>query len=539
MIDYKNWIKTGKILIEDFRDAQIKCFEAAEKNKTGLFELTCGAGKTLVQAALINKEFMRAERKNESAVILVASHRLLLNAQLGEDYSKFIKNFANRADVYCLCGMNTKNGSDEYISELIDNVKKKDLKSKIKMSRRRLQDDGRHKKHVVIITTATSENMYKDDLFSICKSCGLNLYIHDECHKNIDADIIKKANEAAERAYYFTATPGEYVTNSLNTLVKYDFNAALADGIVVPPVLYYLNFTGVADDDHSSKTKQSAEFKAIEAGFKKLTEIEKNNNNCASMIVFLSSIESVDAASKNVSSRLTNVNVYSFASEKKQLNNKGQLIAYGKCKLNNSDIDSNGKEWTKESLLEACRKDTGNKIILNAFMLTEGIDLPTINGVLMLCSKEDASLYQAIMRGCRTAENKKNFALIAPVRFNGKDLLDEDQKFLRKLIYAIGGSLDFGGHIEDQMDGGDDDKNDKKGNVLIAEFKKINEAIEASIKEYERFFTEEKTEQDFIDSFYKDLPKKEPMRTEYRINFWKNNMAMIMQYGLTKSILDN
>ena len=84
-----------------------------------------------------------------------------------------------------------------------------------------------------------------------------------------------------------------------------------------------------------------------------------------------------------------------------------------------------------------------------------------------------------------------------------------------------------------------DDKDDKKGNVLIAEFKKINEAIEASIKEYERFFTEEKTKEDFIDSFYNDLPKKEPMRTEYRINFWKNNMAMIMQYGLTKNILDN
>lgn len=533
MIDYKNWIKTGKIKnVEEFRNVQIECFEAAEKNKTGLFELTCGAGKTLVQAALINKEFLRAERKNESAVILVASHRLLLNAQLGENYSKFIKNFATRADVYCLCGMNTKNGSDEYISELIDNVKKKDLKNRIKMSRKR-------KKHVIIITTATSENMYKDDLFSICKSCGLNLYIHDECHKNIDADIIKKANDAAERAYYFTATPGEYVTNSLNTLVKYDFNAALADGIVVPPVLYTLNFTGVADDDHSSKTKQSAEFKAIEAGFKKLIEIEKNNNNCASMIVFLSSIESVDAASKNVSSRLSNVNVYSFASEKKQLNKKGQLIAYGKCKLNNSDVDANGKEWTKESLLEECRKDNGNKIILNAFMLTEGIDLPTINGVLMLCSKEDASLYQAIMRGCRTAKNKNNFALIAPVRFNGKDLLDEDQKFLRKLIYAIGGTLDFGGHIEDQMDGGDDNKDDKKGNILIAEFKKINEAIEASIKEYERFFKEEKTEQDFIDSFYNDLPKKEPMRTEYRINFWKNNMAMIMQYGLTKNILDD
>ena len=531
MADYKKWIKTGKILIEDFRDTQIKCFEAAEKNKSGLFELTCGAGKTLVQAALINKEFMRAERKNESAVILIASHRLMLNAQLGENYSKFIKNFASRADVYCLCGMNTKNGSYE-ISELIDNVKKKDLKNRIKMSRKR-------KKHVIIITTATSENMYKDDLFSICKSCGLNLYIHDECHKNIDADIIKRANEAAERAYYFTATPGEYVTNSLNTLVKYDFNAALADQIVVPPVLYTLNFTGVSDDDRSSKTKQSAEFKAIEAGFKKLINIEKKNGNNASMIVFLSSIESVDAASKNVSSRMSNVNVYSFASDKKQMNKKGQLIAYGKCKLNNSDIDENGKEWTKESLLEACRNDTGNKIILNAFMLTEGIDLPTINGVLMLCSKEDASLYQAIMRGCRTAKNKKNFALIAPVRFNGKDLLDEDQKFLRKLIYTIGGTLDFGGHIEDQMDGGDDDKDDKKGNILIAEFKKINEAIEASIKEYERFFTEEKTEQDFTDSFYNDLPKKEPMRTEYRINFWKNNMAMIMQYGLTKAILDD
>ena len=30
------------------------------------------------------------------------------------------------------------------------------------------------------------------------KSCGLNLYIHDECHKNIDADIIKNANDRSD-----------------------------------------------------------------------------------------------------------------------------------------------------------------------------------------------------------------------------------------------------------------------------------------------------------------------------------------------------
>lgn len=536
MADYKNWIKKGFITnVSGFRDAQIDCFNAAEKNKSGLFELTCGAGKTLIQAALINKELLRAEKKNEQAIVLVASHRLLLNTQLGANYANFIKDFNTRVVVLCLCGISKIKGFDSKdISELVDNVKKKDLKNKIALAKRL-------KKHVVIITTATSENKYRDDIFDIVESCGLNLYIHDECHKNIDAEIVEKAKAAAERAYYFTATPGEYLKNTLgDALVKYDFKKALTDKIVVAPILYTMNFLNVEDTDHKKQTKYSAECKGIESAYKKLEEIERVNGNVPSLITFVSSIESVDAAAKNLVERnvLKNVNIYSFASCKKQLV-KGNPVQYGKCKKNYSEYDANGEEYTKERLLEELRNDKGPKVILNAFMLTEGIDLPSINGVLMLCSKEDASLYQAIMRGCRTSYNKNNFALFAPIRFNGKNIEDEDRNFLNRLIYAIGGSLDFGGHIEDQMDGGDDDNDEKKkGALLIAEFKKINDAISAEITRCEEFFINEENKKLFIDRFYNNLPKREPNKTEYRLNFWKENIALIQEYEMTKEILD-
>ena len=58
---------------------------------------------------------------------------------------------------------------------------------------------------------------------------------------DFDADIIKKANEAAERVYYFTATPGEY---SLNTLVKYDFKAPGRFFGIVNNILHILGLTG-------------------------------------------------------------------------------------------------------------------------------------------------------------------------------------------------------------------------------------------------------------------------------------------------------
>ena len=113
-----------------------------------VFESLNAKGQPLTEADLIrNYLFMRIETSEQEE--MYKGYWLPMQINLGDSLTEFIRHF--------LMGVNL-------------NVKKKDLKNRIKLSRRR-------GKHVIIITTATSENMYKDDLFSICKSCGLNLYI--------------------------------------------------------------------------------------------------------------------------------------------------------------------------------------------------------------------------------------------------------------------------------------------------------------------------------------------------------------------------
>ena len=97
------------------------------------------------------------------------------------------------------------------------------------------------------------------------------------------------------------------------------------------------------------------------------------------------------------------------------------------------------------------------KIIMNAFMLTEGIDLPEINGVLLLCQKSDASLYQAISRGCRKTAGKVNFNLYV----TSEDGISERvETFLGELVKFTDGQFDFGGTIEDINNGSNDDDED-------------------------------------------------------------------------------
>ena len=47
-----------------------------------LFDLCCGAGKTIIEAFLVYKELIDSKTKNKYARVMIASHRLLLNNQL-------------------------------------------------------------------------------------------------------------------------------------------------------------------------------------------------------------------------------------------------------------------------------------------------------------------------------------------------------------------------------------------------------------------------------------------------------------------------
>lgn len=533
MIDYENYIRDKKIdNIESFRKTQLDCFKAAEKNGSGLFELTCGAGKTLVQATLLKKEMEELDSRGDHGIFVIASHRLLLNAQLVREYARFIPEIdidSDKVFVSYLCGVSKvidENGNDiangnarMTISELKQDIKKvKDLK----------------KQHMIIFTTTASEKYHEESLIKLFSSIGkgINLYMHDEAHREMSMSMIEKIMSVSKKSYFFTATPGEYLMKTLGQpLVKYTYTEAIEDGVVLPPVLY----TASADNLKARKKEErrSAEVSAVKDCFAhlKASEKERGNEN-ATLLVFLPSIESVDNAANAMLGQ--GINVYSFASYKEVQENDGRVYRYGRCK-------KNGEEMSKTELLSEVKKDSGPKVILNAFMLTEGIDLPSINGVLILCGKSDASLYQAVMRGCRTAPGKKDFAIYVPVDFCEEDFFEQVRDFLSRLIEQTNATFDFGGHVADFADGKKSERPleiDPQQLITEPKVQKLIEDIKFNIVKYKDEWELKSESADLLREFYEECKGKDKTSVAFiKKNYlFGEKAAKVKEHGLFKTI---
>jgi hypothetical protein len=83
-----------------------------------------------------------------------------------------------------------------------------------------------------------------------------------------------------------------------------------------------------------------------------------------------------------------------------------------------------------------------------------------------LCEKSDASLYQAISRGCRKTANKTDFYLYTTI---ADGIGTRTEKFIEDLANDVGGhtNFDFGGIIEDVNNGSTDDVVDEDNDFTV------------------------------------------------------------------------
>ena len=80
--EFKNFVKKYKK--QNPRECQIKAVETlfGKAHSKFLFNMCCGAGKTIIESFLIFKEIVDCNKNGKLARVMVASHRLLLNNQL-------------------------------------------------------------------------------------------------------------------------------------------------------------------------------------------------------------------------------------------------------------------------------------------------------------------------------------------------------------------------------------------------------------------------------------------------------------------------
>ena len=454
----------------NYREPQVDAIKASMEHDFGLFDMTCGLGKTLIQASIIYLNLEKAINEGRSFKCIWVCHRLMLERQVKGVFEYFFGFDFNRLN----CKIVTLNSEGDYSFK---NVANDSMET----------GDG---SNVIYLTTTASINDYIK-LHSGTKQDGklyfaqnvlkhLDLYVHDESHKEFTDAMVKTVINAmtGKKAYFFTATPGKYLTQNLPTICKCTYAQAVSAGYIVKPKFYPVKAEDIANLNFNALSN------IVIRSAKHLKQSRKPE--IPTLCVFMPSVDAVYHVGnilneyKKAHPHFKKFNVYEIISEKK-LEVDDLTVQVG-LRLNGSMYNSSYRKYTKDKILKILKDDPEPKIILNAFMLTEGIDLPNINGVLIACEKSDASLYQAVCRGCRTAPGKDSFNLYAVTE---EGVAERTEKFIEELTDITGGEFDFGGVIEDENDGSvEDDSDDHPVAVSTAvSLSEIYKKIEIKIRE--------------------------------------------------------
>ena len=454
----------------NYRAPQVDAIKASMEHDFGLFDMTCGLGKTLIQASIIYLNLEKAINEGRSFKCIWVCHRLMLERQVKSVFEYFFGFDFNRLN----CKIVTLNSEGDRSFKNVAND---------------AMDTG-DGTNVIYLTTTASINDYVK-LHSGTKQDGklyfaqkvlkrMDLYIHDESHKEFSEAMVKTVTNAmtSKKAYFFTATPGKYLTQNLPTISKCTYAQAVTEGYIVKPRFFPVKAIDLAN------LNVNALGNIVIRSAKHLKQ--NRRPEVPTLCVFMPSVDAVYHVGtilndyKKVHPHFKKFNVYEIISEKK-LEVDDITVQVG-LRLNGSMYNSSYRKYTKDKILEILKNDPEPKIILNAFMLTEGIDLPNINGVLIACEKSDASLYQAICRGCRIAPGKDSFNLYAVTE---EGVAERTEKFIEELTNITGGEFDFGGVIEDENDGSvEDDSDDHPVAVsATATLSEIYKKIEIKIRE--------------------------------------------------------
>jgi superfamily II DNA or RNA helicase len=458
----------GKLDFE-FRIHQVNALVAAIENDCGLFDMTCGLGKTLIQACIIYWNLLEKTKEGKPFKCLWVCHRLMLEKQVKSVFEAYFgEDFAR---LNCKIVVLNSEGDSAFKKVANDGMDEGDGSS------------------VIYLTTTASINEYVK-LHSGTRQDGklffaqnvlkeLDLYIHDESHKEFCEAMVKTVLNAmtGKKAYFFTATPGQYLTKNLQTICKCTYAEAVSAGYIVKPKLYPVKCVDIAN------LNNNAFGNIVIKTAKHLKRSRKGE--VPTLCVFMPSVDAVYYTGnilkeyKAKHRNFAKFNVYEIISEK-ELEQDDLTVKVG-LRLNGSMYNSSYRKYKKEEILNILKEDPEPKIILNAFMLTEGIDLPNINGVLIACEKSDASLYQAVCRGCRTAPGKDSFNLYA---ITEDDIAGRTEKFIEELTNITGGCFDFGGTVEDENDGSNSDDNEHLDATAVpVTFSELYKKIEVIIKE--------------------------------------------------------
>jgi len=409
-----NFLKTTKVdstqkfteFLSTMRSFQVDAFNSSKANKIGQICMPTGTGKTLVQKAIHVDDMLNKTEKGEVGIYVIASHRLGLCNQLFEQCMDLIFECGIACDMLYI-------GSEKYdFTQIMDKYSKKGIKivtnsfdakattlsDNILMAASNARMNGHH---LFIVSTYHSFGRLQT-LSKLNLAHPISVCTFDEAHtttKDLFQENINSVKNLIDRKYFFTATRrvrgedgGQNNTEFYGQVIyEMPIRTSIETGEIVRPVIHRV----VCNDDSgmSSDTNEWMMVKTITDCFnehKKQIKACSNSpeNIGAKMLITCDGLKFIREVCNNQFfidyCRKNNINVYSFSSS------DGEHMNFEKCVNRQMCICSMNN-------LEQCE----DAILFHYDILTEGIDLPAITGVLIMRNLETIKLLQNIGRAAR------------------------------------------------------------------------------------------------------------------------------------------
>jgi superfamily II DNA or RNA helicase len=385
-------------ILRDYQQEAFDTFKtelALGKGKLkGRFVYPTGSGKTCIEASCLNHQITKGK---DPGIHVVAGPRIVLMNQLLREIRadvtvpfRALAFHSGKHEIdYARDGIQWKEESTTSPSVVLDHIEK-----------------ATHTGHAIVIFT-TYHSMH------LLKGIHFDTLIADESQYLVSQTFGSSIREMkADVQLFFTATEKHTASGSgrgLNNekvfgkvLGKVAPAVLIERGYIVPPKLHIMHGTTLDED-------KSVIDEVIQLA-KAQHRITTDMGMISSKILFATrgsgDIELVEKKLKQINQALPDHTVFSITAK------------------NGSKID--GKSVTREYFLKQLRNAT-NALIIHYDILSEGIDVDGITGVVLLRDMSQAKLLQTIGRAVRPyklAPKLKPFALVSVSALNG----DEDMK---------------------------------------------------------------------------------------------------------------
>jgi superfamily II DNA or RNA helicase len=389
---------------QTLRTHQNEALYALQGFNIGQINLPTGTGKTYVQKHIHVEDMLAKTQNNQTGVYVIAAHRLALCTQLFNEILGLVIPCGIKADMLYV-------GSDRYNFDAL-NQKYQDkgfaiagidgnqTTSSFTVAEKVAEAQAKGFHTIIVSTYHSFHRLEKLSKIDICT--------FDEAHTTTEERFTENINlikPIIEKQYFFTATRKVFGTDGGqndfdfygNVLYEMSPKEAIELGEIVRPRIHAIN-TDISDVSEIDSDNMPMMVKTITEAFlhhkAKVKEFSADPNNIgAKLLVTVNGLKELHGIHGDESFRAwcssDNVNTFAFSSD------AGDFYNFQSC----------SRQYALEKMNEL--KNNEEAILFHYDILTEGIDLPAITGVLVLRDLPTAKLLQNIGRGARLLKSDR------------------------------------------------------------------------------------------------------------------------------------